>query len=132
LTRRLLRASEALIDATPRADNYTQRVPARARRGALIPEKLGMSWITDLLTGVDWNSPLVLALTGLVMILAIMRKWFLVAMTLLVITLGRGLCSLQISRGSMTDSGLTLATIVYVAGSIIVITFAAVDFFVRE
>jgi len=91
-----------------------------------------MLWITDFLTGVDWNSPLVLFLTALVMTLAIMRKWFLVAMTLLVITLGRGLCSLQASRGGMADGGLTLATVVYVVGSIVVITFAAVDFFVKE
>jgi len=91
-----------------------------------------MSWITDFLQGVDWNAPQALLLTALLMPLAIMRKWFLLAMTLLVMTLGRGLYSLQSSRGAMPDNGLTLATVVYVAGSIIVISFAAVEFFVKE
>ena len=91
-----------------------------------------MSWITDFLQGVDWNSPQALLLTALLMILAVMRKWFLLAMTLLVITLGRGLCCIQITRGAMPGNGLTLATVVYVTGGIVVITFAAVEFFVKD
>jgi hypothetical protein len=61
-----------------------------------------------------------------------MRKWFLLAITLLVITLGRGFCCLQVSRQVLPDSGLTAATIVYIAGSIVVISIAAVEFFVKE
>ncbi len=88
--------------------------------------------IAEFLKGVDWNSPHIVVLTVLLLVLAIMRKWFLLAMTLLVITLGRGLYFLQASRAEMPDSGLTLATLVYVAGGIIVISFAAVDFFVKQ
>ncbi len=91
-----------------------------------------MSWMSDFLSRVDWNSPLALLLTALLMILAVMRKWFLLAMTLLVITLGRGLCSLQLSCAVLPNNGLTLATVVYVTGGIVVITIAAVEFFVKE
>jgi len=91
-----------------------------------------MYWITEFLRGVDWNSPPVIALTALLMILAIMRKWFLLAMSLLVITLARGLGSLQVTCATVPDGGFKLATLIYVAGSIVVITLAAVEFFVKE
>ena len=91
-----------------------------------------MYWISGFLRGVDWNSAPVIVLTALLMTLAITRKWFLLAMSLLVITLARGLGSLQVSCAAMPNDGFKLATLVYVAGSIIVITFAAVEFFVKE
>jgi hypothetical protein len=91
-----------------------------------------MYWTVDFLRSVDWNSPQVVLVTALLMILAVMRKWFLLAMSLLVITLGRGLCYLQLSREAMSDGALTLATVIYVTGGIVVISFAAVEFFVKE
>jgi len=91
-----------------------------------------MYWTVDFLRSVDWNSPQVVLVTALLMILAVMRKWFLLAMSLLVITLGRGLCCLQLSREAMSDGALTLATVIYVTGGIVVISFAAVEFFVKE
>ncbi|MBN1504094.1 MAG: hypothetical protein JW952_03430 [Candidatus Eisenbacteria bacterium] len=91
-----------------------------------------MYWLIDFLRNVDWNSPQMLALTALLLILGIMRKWFLLAMSLLVITLGRGLCSLQMSCAEIPDNGIRLATLVYLIGGTIVVSIAAVEFFVKE
>lgn len=91
-----------------------------------------MSGITEFLQNVDWNSPPAVVLIALLMVLAVLRKWALLAMSLLVITLGRGLCCLQLNHELISETGLTLAMLVYVTGGIVVVSMAAVEYFVKE
>ncbi len=91
-----------------------------------------MSRIVEFLQTVDWNSPPAVVVIVLLSILAMMRRWFLLGMCLLVVTLGRGLCYLQLNRELLQDSSLTLATVIYISGGIILASLAAVEFFVRE
>jgi hypothetical protein len=91
-----------------------------------------MYWTVEFIRSIDWNSPLAVILIGLMTILAITRKWFMLAITLLVITLCRGLCYMQLNRQLIPDTSLTLAMVIYISGGIIVASLAALEFFVKE
>ena len=62
--------------------------------------------IVDFLGGIDWASPQAAAVVVLLTILSLLRKWFILTMTLLVITLGRGLCYLEMNRQLLADTNL--------------------------
>ncbi|MFH0778480.1 MAG: hypothetical protein V2A71_07590, partial [Candidatus Eisenbacteria bacterium] len=57
-----------------------------------------MLGVIEFLKSIDWNSPQAAALGVLLTLLAILRRWFLLAITILVFTLARGLCYLQLNR----------------------------------
>ena len=90
-----------------------------------------MALIVESLRGVNWESPGAVIVVVLLTILSIMRKWCLVTMLLLVVTLGRGLCYLHLNK-ELLGSSLTAVTLVYLIGAVIMIVFSALEFFVKE
>ena len=88
--------------------------------------------IVDFLHGIDWASPQVAAVIVLLTILSILRKWFLLTLTLLVITLGRGLCYLAMNRQLLADTHLSVVTIVYFTGGTFITAVASVQFLWRN
>ena len=90
-----------------------------------------MALIVEFIRSVNWESPGAVTVVVLLTILSIMRKWYLVTMLLFVVTLGRGLCYLNLNR-ELLGSSLTAATLVYLIGAVIMIVFSAVEFSVKE
>ena len=90
-----------------------------------------MAFIVEFLRGINWESPGAVTVVVLLTILAIMRRWYLLTMLLLVITLGRGLCYLNLNR-ELLSSHLTVVTLVYLVGGVLMSIIATVEFFVKE
>ena len=90
-----------------------------------------MSQFVEFIKGVNWDSPGPVLIVVLLTILTILRKWYLVTMLMLVTTLGRGLCYLNMNR-EILSSHLTAVTLVYLVGGVVMSVFAAIEFFVRE
>ena len=90
-----------------------------------------MDSIFQFMNGVNWDSPGPVAVIILLTILAIMRKWYLVTLLMLIITLGRGLGYLHLNR-ELLSSHLTSVTLVYLVGGMLMTVIAAVEFFVKE
>jgi hypothetical protein len=90
-----------------------------------------MALIVEFIRTVNWESPGAVIVVALLTILSILRKWYLVTTLLLVVTLGRGLGYLHLNK-ELLGSNLTTATLIYLAGAVLMIVFAVVEFFVRE
>jgi hypothetical protein len=90
-----------------------------------------MVLIVEFIRSVNWESPGAVTVLVLLTILSIMRKWYLVTMLMLVVTLARGLCYLQLNR-DLLGGNLTTVTLVYVVGGVIMIAFGAVEFFAKN
>lgn len=88
--------------------------------------------VIAIIRNIDWASPQAAAIVVLLTIFALLRRWVLLSMTLLVITLARGLCHLQLNRELLSDDSLTLATLVYVVGGIVVVTVGAMQFLTKN
>jgi hypothetical protein len=90
-----------------------------------------MALIVALIRSINWESPGAAVVVVLLTILSIMRKWCLVTMLLLLVTLGRGLSYLHVNK-ELLGSNLTTVTLIYLIGAVLMTIFAAVEFFLKE
>jgi hypothetical protein len=90
-----------------------------------------MALILALIRSINWESPGAVVVVVLLTTLSIMRKWYLVTMLLLLVTLGRGLSYLHMSK-ELLGSNLTTVTLIYLIGALLMIVFATVEFFIKE
>jgi len=81
---------------------------------------------------VDWNSPAVIGVLIIVAILALVRRWSLVLLFVLLVVLAQGLEYLlaHSSLGPEVTRGVVIG--VYVFGGILLLFLAIAQFFTRE
>lgn len=90
-----------------------------------------MTHVFQIISGVNWDSPAAVTVVVLFTILAILRKWHLVTLLMLIVTLGRGLNYLHLNK-ELLSSHLTSVTLVYLIGGVVMSLLATVEFFVKE
>jgi hypothetical protein len=88
--------------------------------------------VVAFIRNIDWASPQAVAVVVLLAIFAILRRWYLLVITPLVVTLRRGLCHLQLNRELLSESNLTLATVVYLVGGMAIVTVGTIEFLTKD
>jgi hypothetical protein len=97
---------------------------------ALLPEWLER--VRAAVQGLDWSSPRVLGALVVLAILALVRRWSLVLLVVLVVALAKGLEYLMVGAGM--DHGFIHGVVigVYVFGAVLFFFMAVAHFFTRE
>jgi len=90
-----------------------------------------MDYVFQFFSSIEWDSPAAVTVVVLFTILAVLRKWHLVTLLMLIITLGRGLGYLHLNK-ELLSSHLTSVTLVYLVGGVVMTILATVEFFVKE
>lgn len=91
-----------------------------------------MSGIVPNWSGLDWTSPWVIAFLAVVAIVALVRRWSLVLLLLLLVALAEGLQYLLAHSSLGPDFNRGIVVGVYVFGGILFLFLAIAHFFTKE
>ena len=88
--------------------------------------------VFETIQGIDWNDPKISLILSLLAVLAVLRKWRLVMMMVLLIAFGKGLRYFLVTEGILEDRVSQVCMIFYLLGGIFIFVVAVVEFFIGE